>query len=79
MITFLASNAEAGSQEFTLKEGEARTDPPPHCHPRNEAFFVLDWIYKAWRCDNEKQRRKLVARRASCRLAEAQQGEGDRQ
>lgn len=41
-IWVLASNAATGGQEFTFQEGEEGTGPPPHCHPWDEAFFVLE-------------------------------------
>jgi quercetin dioxygenase-like cupin family protein len=41
-VTILASNAETGGGEFTLQEGDSGTGPPPHSHPWDEAFFVLE-------------------------------------
>ena len=41
-VRVLASRQDTGSYEVTLQEGPEGTGPPPHEHPWDEAFFVLD-------------------------------------
>lgn len=41
-ITVLASNRETGGIGFTLQTGDEGTGPPPHRHPWDEAFFVIE-------------------------------------
>lgn len=41
-ITVLASGHETGSYEVFLQEGAEGSGPPPHRHPWDEAFFVID-------------------------------------
>jgi len=41
-VTVLASSAASGGMAFTLQEGPEGCGPPPHCHPWDEAFFVLE-------------------------------------
>lgn len=40
-ISILAANETTGGMGFTLQQGPEGTGPPPHCHPWDEAFFVL--------------------------------------
>ncbi|MBC2667230.1 cupin domain-containing protein [Novosphingobium flavum] len=41
-ISILAANQATGGMGFTLQQGDEGTGPPPHSHPWDEAFFVLD-------------------------------------
>jgi quercetin dioxygenase-like cupin family protein len=41
-VTVIASNLQTGGSGFTLQRGAEGTGPPPHCHPWDEAFYVLD-------------------------------------
>lgn len=41
-ITVLATGQETGSYEVFLQEGAEGSGPPPHRHPWDEAFFVID-------------------------------------
>lgn len=41
-VTVLADSAETGGMAITFQEGAAGTGPPPHCHPWDEAFYVLE-------------------------------------
>jgi quercetin dioxygenase-like cupin family protein len=41
-ITVLASGAETGSYEIFLQAGPESVGPPPHSHPWDEAFYVLE-------------------------------------
>lgn len=40
-ITVLASGAQTGSYEIFLQAGPEGSGPPPHCHPWDEAFYVI--------------------------------------
>lgn len=40
-VTVLASNERTGSYELTLQRGPEGAGPPPHSHPWDETFFVL--------------------------------------
>jgi quercetin dioxygenase-like cupin family protein len=42
IVTVLTSNQQTGSMGFTLQSGAEGTGPPPHCHPWDEAFYVLE-------------------------------------
>lgn len=41
-VTVLASNDRTGSYEITLQTGPEGMGPPPHSHPWDEAFFVVE-------------------------------------
>lgn len=41
-VTVLTSNQQTGSLGFTIQSGAEGAGPPPHCHPWDEAFYVLD-------------------------------------
>lgn len=41
-VTVLASNDRTGSYEVTLQTGPEGMGPPPHSHPWDEAFFVVE-------------------------------------
>jgi quercetin dioxygenase-like cupin family protein len=41
-VTVLADSTETGGMGFTVQQGDEGTGPPPHCHPWDEAFYVLD-------------------------------------
>ena len=41
-ITVLASGAQTGSYEIFHQAGPEGSGPPPHSHPWDEAFYVLD-------------------------------------
>lgn len=41
-VSVIASNQKTGGLGFTLQHGEEGTGPPPHCHPWDEAFHVMD-------------------------------------
>ena len=41
-ITVLASGSRTGSYEIFLQEGPEGSGPPPHHHPWDEAFYVLE-------------------------------------
>jgi quercetin dioxygenase-like cupin family protein len=41
-VTVLADSAATGGMAITLQHGAEGTGPPPHCHPWDEAFYVLD-------------------------------------
>jgi quercetin dioxygenase-like cupin family protein len=41
-VTVLASNEQTGSYEITLQTGPEGMGPPPHSHPWDEAFFVVE-------------------------------------
>ena len=41
-VTVLAAKEATGSYEITMQEGPEGTGPPPHEHPWDEAFFVLE-------------------------------------
>lgn len=43
-ITVLASNERTGSYEITFQTGTEGMGPPPHSHPWDEAFFVVEGI-----------------------------------
>ena len=43
-ITVLASNERTGSYEITFQTGAEGMGPPPHNHPWDEAFFVVEGI-----------------------------------
>jgi quercetin dioxygenase-like cupin family protein len=43
-VTVLADSAETGGMSITVQHGDEGTGPPPHCHPWDEAFYVLDGI-----------------------------------
>ena len=40
-VTVLASAAQNGCYGITYQSGAQGSGPPPHCHPWDEAFFVL--------------------------------------
>src|ERR1700756_4754237 len=40
-ITVLAPGARTGSYEIFRQAGPEGSGPPPHCHPRAEAFYVV--------------------------------------
>jgi quercetin dioxygenase-like cupin family protein len=41
-VTVLADSAETGGMGFTVQQGADGAGPAPHCHPWDEAFYVLD-------------------------------------
>jgi quercetin dioxygenase-like cupin family protein len=41
-ITILADHSQTGSYEVTLHDGLEGAGPPPHFHPWDEAFYVID-------------------------------------
>ena len=41
-VTVLASNERTGSYEITFQTGSEGMGPPPHSHPWDEAFFVVE-------------------------------------
>jgi quercetin dioxygenase-like cupin family protein len=41
-VTVLADSRTTDGMGFTLQKGDEGTGPPPHCHPWDEAFFVLE-------------------------------------
>jgi quercetin dioxygenase-like cupin family protein len=41
-ITVLASGARTGGYEIFLQEGPEGSGPPPHNHPWDESFYVID-------------------------------------
>lgn len=41
-VTILTDAAKTGGMGFTVQSGDEGTGPPPHCHPWDEAFFVMD-------------------------------------
>ncbi len=41
-VTVLASGAETGSYEIFLQSGPEGVGPPPHTHPWDEGYFVLE-------------------------------------
>ena len=41
-VTVLASNDRTGSYEITFQTGPEGMGPPPHSHPWDEAFFVVE-------------------------------------
>jgi quercetin dioxygenase-like cupin family protein len=41
-VTVLADSADTGGMAITYQHGTEGTGPPPHCHPWDEAFYVLD-------------------------------------
>lgn len=41
-VTVLASGAQTGSYEIFHQAGPEGVGPPPHSHPWDEAFYVLD-------------------------------------
>jgi quercetin dioxygenase-like cupin family protein len=41
-ITILADHSQTGSYEVTLHDGPEGAGPPPHFHPWDEAFYVMD-------------------------------------
>ena len=41
-VTVLASNERTGSYEITFVTGQEGVGPPPHSHPWDEAFFVVE-------------------------------------
>ena len=41
-ITVLASEADTKDQQITLQSGPEGAGPPPHSHPWDESFYVLD-------------------------------------
>ncbi len=41
-VTVLADSAETGGMGFTVQQGAEGSGPALHCHPWDEAFFVLD-------------------------------------
>jgi quercetin dioxygenase-like cupin family protein len=41
-ITVLVTGQDTGSYEIFLQEGAEGSGPPPHHHPWDEAFFVID-------------------------------------
>src|SRR3954468_17062114 len=41
-ITVLAAGAETGSYEIFRQAGPEGSGPPPHSHPWDEAFYVID-------------------------------------
>lgn len=41
-VTVLANNERTGSYEITLQSGQEGMGPPPHSHPWDEAFFVVE-------------------------------------
>jgi quercetin dioxygenase-like cupin family protein len=40
-VTVLADSAATGGMAITFQHGAEGTGPPPHCHPWDEAFYVL--------------------------------------
>ena len=41
-ITILANGAQTGSYELFRQAGPEGTGPPPHSHPWDEAFYVIE-------------------------------------
>lgn len=41
-ITILADHSRTGSYEVTIHDGAEGAGPPPHFHPWDEAFYVID-------------------------------------
>jgi mannose-6-phosphate isomerase-like protein (cupin superfamily) len=41
-VTVLADSRTTDGMGFTLQRGDEGAGPPPHCHPWDEAFFVLE-------------------------------------
>lgn len=41
-VTILADDAATGGMSFTDQVGTEGAGPPPHCHPWDEAFYVLE-------------------------------------
>jgi quercetin dioxygenase-like cupin family protein len=41
-ITILADHSQTGSYEVTIHDGAEGAGPPPHFHPWDEAFYVMD-------------------------------------
>jgi quercetin dioxygenase-like cupin family protein len=41
-ITILANHSQTGSYEVTIHDGPEGAGPPPHFHPWDEAFYVID-------------------------------------
>ena len=41
-VTVLASGEATGSYEIFLQQGPEGSGPPPHLHPWDESFFVLE-------------------------------------
>ncbi len=41
-ITILANNGQTGSYEIYLHDAPQGVGPPPHFHPWDEAFYVID-------------------------------------
>jgi quercetin dioxygenase-like cupin family protein len=41
-VTVLASNDQTGSYEITFQTGPEGMGPPPHSHPWDETFFVVE-------------------------------------
>ena len=40
-VTVLVSSAETGGHEITLQTGNEGSGPPPHSHPWDESFFIV--------------------------------------
>ena len=41
-VTILAEHGQTGSYEVTVHDGLEGAGPPPHFHPGDEAFYVMD-------------------------------------
>lgn len=41
-ITILANHSQTGSYEVTIHDGAEGAGPPPHFHPWDEAFYVIE-------------------------------------
>jgi quercetin dioxygenase-like cupin family protein len=43
-ISILADHSQTGSYEVTIHDGAEGAGPPPHFHPWDEAFYVIDGV-----------------------------------
>jgi quercetin dioxygenase-like cupin family protein len=41
-VTVLADSAETGGMAITFQHGAEGTGPPPHAHPWDEAFYIVE-------------------------------------
>jgi quercetin dioxygenase-like cupin family protein len=41
-ITILADHSQTGSYEVTIHDGAEGAGPPPHFHPWDEAFYIIE-------------------------------------
>ena len=53
-ITILADNTQTGSYEIYVHDAPEGVGPPPHSHPWDEAFYVIegkvDFVLIGWVC-----------------------------